>query len=330
MGEKWRYFRTTGIALLLLGIGLTAFLGALTNLVNAFLSPEYFTLVMRLSFEATPWFAVRQGIFEGSLYSLILSSLIIVSCGKSSCWKAQFGSVLRYILFALAGALIFWIIGGIVGVTLSLLVPHILVDRIFVFATRIEDLMSFSWVAGSIQGIVLGGIISTFVVTKRFQKQWLKNNPVKTVAEKDIPIVHADSLLDQNVIISSISNHMDSLTKTINWYLVVTFIFLWAGLNHESEISALSIKIQRYQALTVACGYYIAMNMHVFHMFLRLANLVEVLDSEHLIEGLSVLSTHHWSFNPFSYFGATVRSRWHSCLGYGFLIIIWWHSLQTS
>jgi len=64
--------------------------------------------------------------------------------------------------------------------------------------------------------------------------------------------------------------------------------------------------------------------MGILILFLRVGNLIQLLDQKNFLTGFTKLSAHPWVLNPFSYFGNSSVARLHSGEGYGLLIAIWW------
>lgn len=57
-----------------LSIFIGGFIGGITNIINGYISPEYFRRVMNWEFQNIWTASIAQGIFEGLLYGLIFSS----------------------------------------------------------------------------------------------------------------------------------------------------------------------------------------------------------------------------------------------------------------
>jgi len=130
--------------------------------------------------------------------------------------------------------------------------------------------------------------------------------------------------MDQEEIINSLKEHLDSLRGIIRWALLLAVVFWWAGVQNEEIIKALGIEVKREQALFVAVIFYLLVNLTIFDKLWRIGDLVKLLDTTYLKKGLSKLALHPWEMNPFSFFGNTWTSKLHSSKGFGLLIIVWW------
>ncbi len=128
----------------------------------------------------------------------------------------------------------------------------------------------------------------------------------------------------QAALIESIGKHLDALESLFNAVIVLAVIVAWAGIRRTPEIEALGTKVeQRYGFFAMATLYLIA-NMTVLILFLRLGDLLALLDSTHAPEGIWKLATHSWVLSPFSYFGNSGPARVYCAEGYGLLIVVWW------
>ena len=130
--------------------------------------------------------------------------------------------------------------------------------------------------------------------------------------------------MDQRELIDAIGRHLDATSELVHWALFLAIVFLWAGLAKQDPISVLGMNVARTQALTVACGFYLVVNVVVSMHFLRIGDILQNITDENFIAALTKLSTHRWAANPFAYFNGGLPSRIHSSLGFGVLIVVWW------
>jgi hypothetical protein len=80
------------IGLAFTGVVLGAFLGALTNSVNGWVSPTYFRNIMRWHDVADIWRAsIAQGILEGLMFGLAFSVIFVAVIGSSAGLAARAG-----------------------------------------------------------------------------------------------------------------------------------------------------------------------------------------------------------------------------------------------
>jgi hypothetical protein len=130
--------------------------------------------------------------------------------------------------------------------------------------------------------------------------------------------------MDQELIISAITRHLDLLATIFNWVIIFAVAIAWAGLQKRPMIEALGMKFNRKHAFIALSVLYLIANVVVLILFLRLGDLIQMIDNQHLLKGLTALSTHEWVLNPFSFFGSGFIARLHSSEGFGLLIITWW------
>lgn len=130
--------------------------------------------------------------------------------------------------------------------------------------------------------------------------------------------------LNQDSIVDAIGKHLNQLKSVISWFVLLALVFVWASLSNADPIKALGIEISRQHAFYVAAIIYSLLNIRVLDVLLRIGDLVNLLDDDHIVDGLSKMAFHSFVANPFSYFGDGLVARLHSCKGFGLLIITWW------
>jgi hypothetical protein len=130
--------------------------------------------------------------------------------------------------------------------------------------------------------------------------------------------------MNQDTIVEALGKHLDALQTILNSIILLAVATAWAGISRQQEIEALGMKFRRRHAFFAASGLYLIANMAVLILFLRIGDLFALLDSTHLVTGLSTLATHTWILNPFGYFGPSALARLHSGEGFGLLIVTWW------
>ncbi|QDT98018.1 hypothetical protein [Gimesia aquarii] len=128
----------------------------------------------------------------------------------------------------------------------------------------------------------------------------------------------------QDTIINAISTHLDSIQSLLNWVLLIAIPLAWAGIHGSTTIKTSVIEVQRKYAFYFAGACFLLVNIAILVMFLRLADLVEMLDNAHVVKGISEMALHSWALNPFSFYGTDFVSRLQSCAGFGLLIACWW------
>ncbi len=158
------------LSIVVTGILLSIILGALTNAINAAISPTYFYLVFNQQVDSDQvWKAsIMSGIREAGCLGLIISN--IFTAGASAICRSQlsYGVAVRYLLGISGGALIAWIFGGLVALSLAVLHPALYAN---IFGTRggFDGLLGYAWVSGSIWGIEGGSLISMIVALAKLR-----------------------------------------------------------------------------------------------------------------------------------------------------------------
>lgn len=155
-------------------IGIGAFIGATTNLINGNVSEEYFRRVMAWRFNEIWKAAVLQGIFEGLIFGLILG--IIFTAGFAIITKLNADwrfarRPLNKMIFVIYGC---WIVGGMVAIILALAFPEELDRKVYLAPKETMPRIRFYWVGGSIWGGIAGGIISVIYGLIMTNQEWEK------------------------------------------------------------------------------------------------------------------------------------------------------------
>lgn len=170
------------VFVVLAGTGTAATLGAITNAINAAISPEYFCLVMRWSNDGTVWArSVIQGAIEGAGYGLAFSLvfLLVIALAFESSYSP--GKILRLFPKICVAVFLVWGLGGAIGVAWAALDAESYRDMFPI--VPYEGVLRFGWVGGSIYGIVYGGFL--VVVTSAFVIAWRRSLVGRAVANSD-------------------------------------------------------------------------------------------------------------------------------------------------
>lgn len=130
--------------------------------------------------------------------------------------------------------------------------------------------------------------------------------------------------MDQDVIVEAVGKHLDTIEAYVNMIAVLAVAAAWAGVQRSREIEVLGTKFDRRHAFWAVAVLYLIANMTLLILFLRVGDLLVLLDASHVVKGTTALATHSWVLNPFSFFGTSSVARFHSAEGYGLLIAMWW------
>jgi hypothetical protein len=130
--------------------------------------------------------------------------------------------------------------------------------------------------------------------------------------------------VDQKTLVDTLKSHIDEMQGIFSWALLVAVGIGWAGLTRQKQIEASGIKIYRRYAFYVACSLYILTNIVLLLLFLRLGEILLLLNNSTFVEGFTVLSSHKWILNPYAYFGNSTISKLLSSIGTGLLVLFWW------
>jgi hypothetical protein len=162
----------------LIGIWVTgilgaAILGAGTNFANAHVSELYFRNIMHWNDVAQISRAiVAQGVFEGLLYGLFLSTIFATVAGIVSRAQCSYAFGVRYVGGLFLSALVCWVTGGLLAMTLATLSPEFYRHTFFGVPEAVGERLRYAWVGGSIWGVQFGGLGATFVFMALFRAAW--------------------------------------------------------------------------------------------------------------------------------------------------------------
>ena len=130
--------------------------------------------------------------------------------------------------------------------------------------------------------------------------------------------------MNQDVIIEAIGKHLDTIETYVSAIVLLAVAAAWAGVRRSREIEVFGTEFDRRHAFWALAALYLVANMTTLIIFLRVGDLILLLDPPHVVKGVTKLATHSWVLNPFSYFGGSAISKFHSSEGYGLLIATWW------
>lgn len=148
--------------------------GASTNAINGLVSEQYFVTIMGWSDVVSIWrAAVVQGIFEGSLFGVVLALVFTMSSGLITGTKAPFVFYARHVGGILVGAFACWVLAGAIAVLLCLFSPEWFQRAVRGAPSEAGAMVTYAWVAGSIWGAQLGGVVSTLVGLVILRSRWV-------------------------------------------------------------------------------------------------------------------------------------------------------------
>lgn len=130
--------------------------------------------------------------------------------------------------------------------------------------------------------------------------------------------------MEQTVLTDSLNKHLDALYAIVNYAILLSLAVTWAGLQRNEQFDILGLKFSRKQALFAVSPLYLITNMATLILFLRIGDLLWLLDRANFPIGLTRLATHPWLLNAFALFGTSTAAKLYQSEGYGLLIITWW------
>ncbi|MTB51481.1 hypothetical protein [Lewinella sp. W8] len=156
-------------------VGIGAFIGATTNLINGIVSEEYFRQIMGWDFDGVWKAAILQGIFEGLIYGFIFGGIFSIGFARITrmnvSWSFAKEQLQKITLFIYAC----WAIGGGLSILLSIIMSGEYDKIVYGAPSAIIPRISYAWVAGSIWGGTIGGLISIVFGLVRTNRSWKDN-----------------------------------------------------------------------------------------------------------------------------------------------------------
>lgn len=158
-------------------IGLTCvftggFIGAITNMINGAVSPNYFRIVMGWDFENIWIASIAQGIFEGLIYGVIFSLIFTTGFGIITEGKGTFKFALKQLSKIILIVLSCWAIGGILAMLLASLSPEFYNSHFYDVPKEKTEILKYAWVGGSIWGGMIGGLMSAIFGIVVVKNNW--------------------------------------------------------------------------------------------------------------------------------------------------------------
>jgi len=131
--------------------------------------------------------------------------------------------------------------------------------------------------------------------------------------------------MQEDVLVKALSDCLSSLESFISAAILLAIAVIWPALRGKSTLEFMSMKVERQYAIPVLSSIYLAINLAVLILFLRLAFLLQLLpDGECAKSAMDTIATHSWILNPYSFFGNSLAAQLYSASTYGLLIVVWW------
>lgn len=160
------------------GIALTtlfasAALGAATNVLNGWISPEYFMDVLHRHRHENIWrMSIAQGLLEGLVFGVFFSLLFSGGVGIITRVSCKYGFALKHLLGVITGSLICWGIGGLATMLIATISPEVYSNMYFGRYEYFGEMLAKAWVGGSIWGLEVGGLVSMILGLVVLHANW--------------------------------------------------------------------------------------------------------------------------------------------------------------
>lgn len=140
-------------------IFLGAFIGVSFNILNLSISTEYFIRILDWGEETIWFFGLLQGLLEGSVFGFFFAIIFTLLFELITKNKGDYRLALKSLIKILMIVSICWLIGGLLGFSLSWVSPEFYkINFLFVPDEKIE-MFKYAFVGGAIWGEIAGGLI---------------------------------------------------------------------------------------------------------------------------------------------------------------------------
>jgi hypothetical protein len=156
------------------GVLVSAALGGLTNAVNGVVSPEYYVFNLVWLNGGDVWrSAIAQGVIEGTGFGFVFSMIFTIGIGIMTRVACGYTLAIRHLTGIVLGALVCWVLGGILSLVLALLCPNLFQDW-FRAPRDFGALLRYAWAGGSIPGLQTGGLVCVILGLITLRANWRK------------------------------------------------------------------------------------------------------------------------------------------------------------
>ncbi|MFM7773970.1 MAG: hypothetical protein ACKO9V_03865 [Candidatus Kapaibacterium sp.] len=153
-------------------------IGAVTNMVNAAVSPVYFITIMKWTFNDIWTAAIAEGIIEGLIFGILFALVFATGYGMVTKGRAPYGFARSLLLRILMYVFAMWAVGGVLSVLLALLSADFFHARVPLAPKDTAELLRFAWVGGSIQGAQFGAMLCAVLGIVVARNAWNKETSV--------------------------------------------------------------------------------------------------------------------------------------------------------
>lgn len=158
-----RISRKAGAVALFVAVSSGLVLGAATNVINGYVSPEYVRDVMGWRTPHIHAAAITQGAIEGSFYAVLATILLLFLAMLFTRRILTTRTIVQLQLSALFADTLLWFLGGATAVVTARYFPQICNPEYFGYTSDWPKAGYYAWVRGSIWGSVYGSVIAVFL-----------------------------------------------------------------------------------------------------------------------------------------------------------------------
>ena len=131
--------------------------------------------------------------------------------------------------------------------------------------------------------------------------------------------------MNQDLLVAAVTEQLNALESYFNAIILLAVATAWSGLRRAREVEAFGMKFDRRHAFWVLGCTYLVANVAALIFFLRLGDLLRIVEGPRFVEAFTRLALHPWVLNPLSFFGSKeAAAKIHSSGGWGLLVLTWW------
>jgi hypothetical protein len=135
--------------------------------------------------------------------------------------------------------------------------------------------------------------------------------------------------MDQDILVTTLKDHLDLTEKLIAGIIGISIVSAWAGRKPSQDITIVGLTVPQRHAFWILSTLFISATVTSAILIARISYILEYMNCDHLLEGLTTILTHKWPINPYAFYGHDWLGITLGSIGFGALIIIWWLGYWT-
>lgn len=134
--------------------------------------------------------------------------------------------------------------------------------------------------------------------------------------------------MDDGILLEAIKGELGNFETLVSLPFGLALAAGWAGFNASDEVSLLTLKLDRRRAFWAVVMAFVAINLGVLLLLLRLGDLIRLIGPSP--KALTLLASHDWALNPFAAHGQAGAALFHDYFGLMALALVWWSVVAAA